>query len=145
MAQTSAVWSRNVASARDGAERSQSLMVPSEELDWTGAGQSQFSRSVEPERASGSQKKRKGKQATHPLASKRSFRASTLTTQPSWPPRLATCPLRPPVTPAAAVVAVNARRSNTLMRLSSEPVMSRFEVKERDRIGAAWAARDYED
>lgn len=33
MAQTSAVWSRNVASARDGAERSQSLMVPSEELD----------------------------------------------------------------------------------------------------------------
>jgi hypothetical protein len=33
MAQTSAVWSRNVTSARDGAERSQSLMVPSEELD----------------------------------------------------------------------------------------------------------------
>lgn len=36
MAQTSAVWSRNVASARDGAERSQSLMVPSEELNEQG-------------------------------------------------------------------------------------------------------------
>jgi superoxide dismutase len=43
------------------------------------------------------------------------------------------------VTPAPADVAVKARRSNTLMRLSSEPVMRRFEVKEMERIGAAWA------
>jgi hypothetical protein len=93
--------------------------------------------SFEPERASGSWKREE--KATHPLASKRSFLASTLTTQPSWPPRLATCPLRPPVTPAPADVAVKARRSNTLMRLSSEPVMRRFEVKEMERIGAAWA------
>lgn len=85
---------------------------------------------------------REGRKPTHPLASKRSFLASTLTTQPSWPPRLATCPLRPPVTPAPADVAVKARRSNTLMRLSSEPVMSRFEVKEMERIGAAWAVRE---
>lgn len=76
-----------------------------------------------------------GKRKTHPLASNRSLRASALTTHPSCPPKLATCPFLPPAPPPAS-----ARRSKTFNRLSSDAVMRREEVNARERMGEEWAA-----